>query len=724
MDKVFSYVLQHSGDRQALTNSKLHLGCYDNLYDEAEQRHANTIGSRQVSPWVTTDNLLYQRNLAALQKYYPRIYAAILAHQPEHWQLVTDDKGKANLWQPQRQALFYRDIDNDSQQMIDDFCQHPFQDDVFIGHRPGYKLRSYLHNQQVTKLLPILERSVKKRNYLPQQIDSLIVFGIALGSHISLLLQQHRVQNLYVCEPNLDFFIASLYVTDWAAIFERTEQQQQRIYLNLGGDGSQYFQDMMRQFYMVGAYSIANTYLLTSYYSERMHKAITELRANLKVVLAVGEYFDHARFGIAHTYGDFATGGKLLQPGCARRRYPIQQLPVFVVGNGPSLDQCFDYLREYQQQAIIISCGTALQALYRHGIQPDFHAELEQNRATYDWISQIGDPAWLKGIKLLSVNGIHPDTAELFEQTLLSFKEGEASTVVFQQALKAAGIKTASLSYAYPTVANFVVNTVLKLGCKLVYLFGVDLGFADINYHHSKSSLYYKADGQQIYDYQKAHGGGLQAAGNFRPQVFTKTEFDVSRKLLEQAIKTHKVPLELYNCSDGVKIAGTTALTPDNILLPAQSPHKKACIEDFIRQAYQDGLEPLADKIFNSFSVQAFADTLDEWQALIAEPVQSATEATALIEQQWQLLRNSVKSKNDLTYMMFFGSTNYISAVLTKLAAAISEDAAGQESLQAFNEVLAIWREYLALAKTSYCDEPLQFDSVSMQYLMARHQQA
>lgn len=721
MDKVFNYMLQHSGDRQALTNDRLHLGRYDNLYDEAESRHANTIASRQVSLSITTENPLYLRNMDALQIYYPQIYTVMQVYQPKHWQLVTDDTGKANLWQEERKALFYADIDIDSKQLIDDFCQHPFQDDVFIGHRPGYKLHTYLHNQQVTKLLPILERSVKKRNYLPEQIDSLIVFGIALGKHITQLMQQHKVQNLYICEPNLDFFAASLNITDWAEIFEQAKQNKQRIYLNLGGDGDQYFQDLMRQFYMVGAYSIANTYLLTSYYSEKMNKAILELRSNLKVVLAVGEYFDHARFGIAHTYGAFALGAKLLQLGCASRRYPALQLPIFIVGNGPSLDECFDYLHEYRDKAIIISCGTALKALHKQGIQPDFHAELEQNRATYDWVTQVNDPDYLKGIRLLSVNGIHPDTTELFAETLLCFKDGEASSHLFQPALKQAGIEAESLAYSYPTVTNMVLNMMLKMGFQSLYLFGVDLGFADINYHHSRHSAYFKADGQAVYDYQKAHGGGLPVAGNFLPFVFTKPEFDVSRKLLEQAIQDAQGKCEIYNCSNGVRIAGTVPLHPNNILLTTSPADKTVLLGHFIEQAYQNVPSALAKHITDKLDPTLLRQTMDDWQLLLAEDIESEQQAKQLIDEQWKLLLKSKLQLGNPAFILFNGSTNYFSAIMLKLA--VSTDHDDNSQLSAFNEVLAVWREYLAKGGEQYLAEPLKYDEVSMQYLLRKHLQ-
>merc|ERR1711975_122901 len=101
----------------------------------------------------------------------------------------------------------------------------------------------------------------------------------------------------------------------------------------------------------------------------------------------------------------------------------------FMVGNGPSIDASIDTIKEYQDKAIIISCGTALQVLHRYGIKPDFHAEIEQNRSTYDWAKSIYDDEYLKNVDLMSCNGIHPDTAELYRNIFLAFKEGESSSI-------------------------------------------------------------------------------------------------------------------------------------------------------------------------------------------------------------------------------------------------------------------------------------------------------
>ena len=63
---------------------------------------------------------------------------------------------------------------------------------------------------------------------------------------------------------------------------------------------------------------------------------------------------------------------------------------------------------------------------------------------------------------------------------------------------------------------------------------GVDLGFVDVNHHHSKSSGYYQEDGKETYDYSAKNITSLVVPGNFRPRVNTKHEFKVSRQIIEQ----------------------------------------------------------------------------------------------------------------------------------------------------------------------------------------------
>lgn len=718
MDDVIRYLLQHSGNKAALTQAGHQFSEYKDYADYISERAGNLLGQYHPKEYKNPQaQVLYDTNMAALEKFYPKVHKAILEHKTRAWQLVADQNGNPNLYHQKRHALFQLDVFDESAQLTDYFIEHPFKDDVVLSQRTSYKFRNYLHFSKIAELQPLIEKILTQQSKLPEQVETLIAFGIGLGKHIELLVQQRQIKNLFLCEPNLDFFAASLWVTDWASIIEQADTNGSRIYLNLGGDGSHYFYDLMSQFYQVGAYSIADTYMLSSYYNVGMQKAIADLRAELKVVLAMGEYYDHARYGIAHTYHSLHSGQHFLKNANQDyQQHPALDLPVFIVGNGPSLDHCFEYLKEYRDQVVLISCGTALKALHKNGICPDFHAEIEQNRATFDWVSQINDLDYLSRINLLSVNGIHPDTCALFKATYLCFKDGEASTYVFHNGMKKNGYQVASLAYAYPTVTNMVMNYGIKVGWKCFYLFGVDLGFVDINRHHSQHSSYFKTDGSQAYNYQAHHGGGVPAAGNFRPQLYTKPEFDVSRKLLEQAISKAGRKIEVYNCSDGVKIKGTIPLLPENILLDvATAQQKDSKLQLLLQDAFYPELPQLADKIYQQFSPDLYRASIEELLALLAQDATDIQSARALIAEQWSFMRSRAVIDQDVTFCLFHGSANFIAAVLTKIAANITEE--NELALQTFNQVLEIWRRYLERGMELYLTEPLALDQVDVNYL-------
>lgn len=723
MDEVINYLMENSGNLDKLTKAKPLFAGYQHALDYVPEHAPNTAAVYQEKPLSNVrSNKLFEKNMQALAEFFPEIFSAMQDYQPKSWFLVKDDSGQANLYHRKRRALFYRDMKKESATVAEYFIDHPFKDDVVVGMKTAGKLWPYLHFIIVDTFgRYILDKTLVKKFKLPKEVNCQIVFGLGLSQHLKYLLDKVSVKNLFVCEPNLDFFYASLFVTDFSKILEKADKRKNRMYINLGGDGSNYFYDLMSQYYQVGAYSIADTYMLSGYFNASMQKSIFELRSELKVVLALGEYYEHARFGIAHTHYSVNGHHRFMRNRFQRRDYSAFELPVFIVGNGPSLDECIKYLKDYQGNAIIVSCGTALKALHSNGITPDFHAEIEQNRATFDWVSQIDDAEYLKKITLLSVNGIHPDTSNLFNNTLLCFKDGEASSYIFNEGLKQHGIEVASLSYAYPTVTNLVSNYFIRWGFRYFYLFGVDLGFHDVRKHHSSHSAYYDENGDEVYDYQQLHGGGVPVQGNFRDTVYTKPEFDVSRKLLSQAIAQSGHQVEFYNCSNGSFIKGARPLLPENILINAKPFSKEHSVEELIAETFYPVFDGLADKIYGKFERDKFAQSTQEWLELVKNDIKNEKEARAIIDKQWDFFKKRALSNDDLTFFLFHGSANYIAGVMAKLASNISEG--GEEIVKAFNFLLEFVRWFIWEAKDRYLKRPLEFDSISVQEMFDKELQ-
>ncbi|QHJ13591.1 hypothetical protein FX988_03857 [Paraglaciecola mesophila] len=658
---------------------------------------------------VSTQNNLFEQNLLAFKKYFPNIYQQYKDYTPQIWLPIQNQNQEINVVKAIGLHPWYGSSPKqDCDWNLENFNEQPNKDGLVLGYK-GTKLAHYLHYQFVNETQELLKEAEEQIGELPDTIASIIMFGLGVGYQLEKLLDEHSVEKLFICEPNPDFFYASLFAIDWHAIFTKIEASDTRIYLNVGDDGTHLFNDLLNQFHSIGPYILNNTYFYQSYYNASLNSAIAQLREQLQVVISMGEYFDHAYYGIEHMKEGFRRDYPVLMNKPSQYlSYKDKEVPVFIIGNGPSLDMSLEAIKEWRNQSIVISCGTALQALYKNGITPDFHAEIEQNRSTYDWPVLIGDLDYLKEITLISCNGIHPDTCELYKDVLVAFKEGESSTVSALSVLGKQHFEV--LQQSFPTVSNFVTNIISVLGFNHIYLMGVDLGFVDVNHHHSKSSGYYQEDGKETYDYSAGNITSLVVPGNFRPKVNTKHEFKVSRQVIEQV--THRKPKEqtFYNCSDGARIKGTTPLEIDNLLIMASNDERDHALEKLHKKVFSTKHSThFIEKYEKQFSHELMLEEVQQLQELVEEHLSTPGDINKLINAQKELLFDSYQTGRSLLFYYMYGTVNYANAIFTKLSLQHSERFKSVElcitATSKWANLLRNLKEFLCFSKnTKYFD--------------------
>lgn len=656
-----------------------------------------------------------EKNLEAFKRYFPKIHEKFHNYTPKIWLPIESNNGEINLVKKDSLTNWYGDNPVlESQQNFCDFSNRPNKDGLVLGYT-GTKLAHYLHYKFVKKTEKLIEEE-EEQLPLPDNIQSTIVFGLGAGYQLELLLQKHKVDNLFVCEPNPDFFYASLHAIDWHQILESIDKEETRIYLNVGDGGGTLFRDLLNQFYAIGPYILSNTYFYQCYYNAELNQTIGQLREQLRIVIMMGEYFDHAYYGISHTTEIIKRETPLLSPNPSRKlTLDDKETPIILIGNGPSLDSSIDVIKELQDQAILITCGTSLQVMQRNGITPDFHAEIEQNRSTYDWAVLIDDLDYLKNISLISCNGIHPDTCDLYKDVYVAFKEGESSTV---SALNILGDENVErLSFSFPTVANFACNIVAKLGFENVYLIGIDLGFIDSKHHHSVQSSYYKDDGEECYDYSDRNNTSLVVPGNFRPTVNTKHEFKISKQIIEQLLVSVKKETTFYNCSDGAKIFGAQPLTLDNILVTTNPEQKQNCLKTIKNEVF---FKPDVDAYFDSYTQKydpkVLATEMGVLNKLINQEISTNKDVSNLINKQRELLFLSYQNKKSLLFYFLYGTVNYANAILSKLTQNSNKESIISSGTQ---EGLRLWRNSFSEIKTMICANDSEYD-VSCRYISKR----
>ncbi len=638
------------------------------------------------SDWTASllDTERYERNISALKTFFPDIHKSYQDFKPSLWQPVANADGQVNLVHIHTGAYFCSDTPYDDCDLsLGGFAKRPNKDGLILGYH-GKKLRNYEHYKMVVKCDAALKEVEDSQGTLPNDIKSMIIFGLGVGYQLESLFKDHKVQNLFICEPNRDFFYASLFALDWHAIFTQLDNQKARLYLNIGDDGTHLVEDLLRQFHTVGPYILANTFFYQGYYNANLVEAVGRLREQLQAIIAMGDYFDHAKYGITHTRSSIEKATPFLHRGSKNAlSAELKDVPVFIIGNGPSLDNLIPIIKENQNEAILITCGTALQTLHRNGITPDFHSEIEINRSTFDWATRIGDLDYLKSITLISCNGIHPDTCSLYKDSYLAFKEGESSTVSFTELYPEHDWTT--LRYAYPTVANFAMDIVNQWDCRQIYLCGIDLGFVDPKYHHSKNSAYYTEEGEARFDYSEDNDTSLIIPGNFRPTVHSKFEFKVSKGVLEESLSKRA---DIYNLNDGARILGSVPLHPDQVLVMTSAQQKKSAIETIKTKCYRAvDLESFSALSAERYQHDMLISELEIFLQHAEEEVASRADAEAYIERLRSILVESFKRQKSLLFFLLNSTLNYINSALTK-ALNIDDD---ESMLQLFTKLQSYW---------------------------------
>lgn len=664
---------------------------------------------------VCTDkDAKFLKNIDAFKRYFPDIAEQFREHEPQRWKPIKNESEEINLCSIEYGDCFCgQSPQSDGAKNYESFANFPNKDGLVLGY-DGEKLKSYSHYRFVNATADLLNELEEKQGSLPDDVQALILFGLTQGYQLDALLERHTIENLFICEPEPDFFFASLFALDWHTILEKIDKGERRIYINIGDRGENLFRDLISQFYAIGPYVLVNTFFYQSYFRNDLVDAVSQLREQLQVVIAMGECYDHARYGIAHTTELCNRGTHFLVSNSSTHFSDLErETPIFIVGNGPSIDPALEVIKEERDKVIVVSCGTSLQVLHKNGITPDFHAEIEQNRATFDWVARVGDFEYLKRINLISCNGIHPDTCDLFNEVFLAFKEGESSTVSAQK-LVGSG-KWATLTYAFPTVTNFVINLFIEMKFSQIYLFGVDLGFVSAQNHHSKFSGYYDDSGKEMYDYEEKNNTTLYVPGNFREVVATKYEFKVAKEIMEQSLASSEA--DCFNCADGALIAGATPLTIDSVLISSSANQKRASMEAMVQKAFS----PIWNKqeysqAFNKhFIHQSVESSLNQILAKIDGALTGDVTISELITQQKTLMFDSYQSDHSLLFYLLYGSSNYANALFTKLAATESvtdESSIDSETLMSpyLASALNAWKDMLENVKGEYIAFPDAFD--------------
>lgn len=499
------------------------------------------------------------QNLAYFKQHHPKIYEAFHNYSLRDAKLnISPDGNDINLLVGGK-ALYERDYRRTGERECDIFMRSfPRNSPITTAKAPG---PGYFPTPRAFHALGrelINAAPLKKPGSTPlfsrDNYPLVVVTGVGLGGHIEALSNRAQVSHFVIYEPNPDIFAASLYTMDWSGLFEsRSRDSALSVQIFVGNiiSDERKFAAVWNTLARLNPLFPTSTYYFNHLGNKENLDLINRWNQDISLFMNVWGFYDDELNQLNQCLHNIRGHSAILK----NRQPTDRNTPVFIIGAGPSLDQRIEEVRAYQDNALIISCGTALKSLHHYGIKPDFHLELESHKIVVESLKTIDDPQWLKSITIISPSHIHPDVINQFGDSLLYFKGESALWGMF-------GSESAIIPFGTPTCTNAAIAFCLYYGFKNTYLFGCDYGFRDEENHHAKGSIYYQGSFKENYDKKHKNPARYRTLTDVKGQpIYTTVQLYSSLRTVEKvAYAFVQQGLTLNNCSEGVDLRHTQIL--------------------------------------------------------------------------------------------------------------------------------------------------------------------
>lgn len=422
----------------------------------------------------------------------------------------------------------------------------------------------------------LMERPLREQSY------HVISLGLGLGVHLPLLQEKTQCRSLVVVESDLDRILCSLQVLDWQALLDSLDH----FAIVWSSKQTQAIAQVQAAVIDAGPALLDGTRLLL-HYADTYHANVGNgFSADAEAVCRGLGFMDDDVRMVRNTFLNLKNPEVRLWQQCAKPR----EWPVMVVGSGPSLDDMIEDVRRNAPHALVVAAGTAVPALLRYGIQPDFCTVLENGPEQYALSADTAEryPEQLRRIVLLGSSTIDPRLPPLFDRSVLALRPGLASALMFERDGR----------YHCPDIGPTVTNTALSLflasGFDDVVLFGADLGAKVPEQHHSRASQWMDGTVTSEMTAFKPSDMTTEVRGNFGGRIFCHYIFNWARMTMEAVLAEHgrvgaqaghgmaMRRAQIRNCSDGALIKGAHPYLAKKLNFPSLSTTKAEAVADFL----------------------------------------------------------------------------------------------------------------------------------------------
>ncbi|WP_170252845.1 6-hydroxymethylpterin diphosphokinase MptE-like protein [Colwellia echini] len=642
-------------------------------------------------------NATLKANLDTLQYFMPSIFDIFKNYTPTDSGVFIDDDGKIDLFN-NGQSVYKGQAEEFSGNQVAEFIRNPLYYNLELSKIDDANC-IYDHQRALNK---ISNRQVKNDNKTPfneERYDFVCMVGSGLGYQITELFQNKKVQHFLLCEHSTDVFFAMLHCIELRPLIERCIANGGSFNVKIGNNDIDVINGINDILIKHGRFYLARFYFYQHYNSET-NDASLRLLKTIGYRLAFGfGFMEDEIIGFRHTLANLKLGYKV----CKKQTEFVNQDPkrqIFIVANGPSLDFSLEFLKQNQNDIIIVSCGTTLRALLKNNIKPDIHIEMERPVEMLPIMEEVekqqeDSHLKLKDIQIIALNTVYSELLKKFKSPLLLKKVNDAGGKYIEQ-LDPLNVYVAP-EHTNPTCPNAAMALITSLGFKEIYLLGTDFGYISNQHHHSKDSFYYDDDYRTSTPDQAGIDSimteDISRKGNFRDFVFSTEVFDSSRVGIEMLLAKN-TDVNAYNCADGALIANAKPFKIEDIKLSSNSISKNEFLTDLLNTAFDNKaftakkLSKMADKTFKVLKV-----TLEQLMLIITTEVNSREELADLFARQHHLLvQLEAREGYQVNYWLIQGTFKYFQTYIMSHCFLYTDPVERKEFI---NYSLEIFREHV-----------------------------
>ncbi len=581
-------------------------------------------------------------NLKALEAFYPHLYARFKDYKFKNKvEFFIEESGTINF--TYNGKILYDNVDTLSRNQALSFLNDSLISRVILKDLPDFfgQITYRYVNEAIhlfNKDLSPNFKSLSLKDY--ESIPMLFAFGLCSAFYFDTLYDNIDIKRALVFEPNEDYFFIALHFYDFNNLFNYIKDNGFYLDFCIGKDKDGMINCIQDYLHKNGVFvaDVASIFIHTN--TDVIEETIAELSKNYIALNLCHGFFDDSLFALSHSFYSVEHKYKFVKHN-KKLNKDLLKTKIFIVANGPSLEHDIAFLRENQDKALIIACGSAIDSLYNSGIETDFIMVTERTPCVVDSFKHlINKSNYLDNVIVVGTDITHHSTLEPFKKHMLFIKAGEIFADIIDNKLTQYKDKFAYIYDMNPLVANFALSFALTLGFKDIYMFGCDFGKRIDAPVHFKDSFYYNhienAKYRTRYDFND------EVLANFGGHVQTTQLYKGALLTFEQSIKTASYKFSITNCSDGAKIANTKAkhssdlnfknvktLNKDvfkEIMLSTLCSNIDFNLDDFAKFIDKDGYKDFCSSLIHdlSFKAEDRLSYLDNLDAIFAK-VQKTT---------------------------------------------------------------------------------------------------